>query len=1157
MNPLPSTKLRRPWMTRRRRSALSRFVRRALYVKLAVVVVLAVTLGVLYVRLAVGPMSFGLTERVAASLADRIGAGWTVALRDTALQLEHGSPALRTTGLEIRNPEGAVVMRAPDAIVSVDGMSLLTANLQPRSIEFRDLQLRATLNRDGSLSFAPTSEPAEPVFEPRPSTSPAAPPPAYNPTAMPASVSPVSVAVGSLLDLIVGPAGILGALDRAQLTNARLVLIDADQKTRATFNRVDATFSRTASGGRSFEATLDGPRGVWRINGEAILEGSGYRATMTARDAPVQDLLLLSGLSAVPATSDLKLSGRVDIAYFDGRVVELKVRLDSNSGAIQIDDKDTSPLPVDIASIEASWDEGRRTLALPVLELKGGATHVRLHGELVAPPGEPGWRAALSGEGVTLTGAAAGDPPVRIDRVEAALAGQDALEIKSLSLRGPNLTVDVTGAFGGSSDARGLKLDAKATKTDARSALRLWPEAAASKVRRYLVESLRSGTVDMVNVHLDFTGADLARATHGGPVPDQAVRIDFKVANGKLAVTEGLPPLSRADVSGVITGAKTKLRAPAAMVEMGDGHSLAASDGSFQIDDVWRDNAIAQIGFRLQGGADGIGALLQAPLIREIAAIDVDPAAMKGRADLRIAIPLAVNNIPKFADLPLTVSGTVTDLSADKIFGKDRLEGTNLTVAYDTGNLQIKGEGKLSGSPVSIDVRRTREGGGEANVSFVLDEAARARRGFAFGSQLSGPLPLKASVALTKTANAGTRIEIDFSKASVDQLIPGWVKPVGKPGKLTFVLSDLDGSASEIKDLQLESGPVLLRGSAVLSADGNIDKADLTTFKLSPGDDMRVQIERTSTHYKVAVRGNVGDARPFTKIVASAPSPARTGTAPAKESKDFDLDLSLNIFTGYNDEAITNASIKASVRKESLRQLDMKGRLGATDVTAQTLPRPGGNSVILMQADDAGGVLRFLDIYRRMAGGELSLQMNTGNGPQSGLLTLRSFALRNEPALRRIIPTQTQVVAGRDEAGNLQPMRIDVNEVNFTKARVDFTRSSGRIDFKDAAIWGNQVGFTLGGFIDYSRDRTDISGTFVPAYGLNNVFAQVPLFGPLLGGGQYEGLFAVNFRVSGPASAPLLTVNPLSAVAPGFLRKLFGAAGTPETGALPNPPPER
>ncbi len=70
-----------------------------------------------------------------------------------------------------------------------------------------------------------------------------------------------------------------------------------------------------------------------------------------------------------------------------------------------------------------------------------------------------------------------------------------------------------------------------------------------------------------------------------------------------------------------------------------------------------------------------------------------------------------------------------------------------------------------------------------------------------------------------------------------------------------------------------------------------------------------------------------------------------------------------------------------------------------------------------------------------------------------------------------------------------------------------------------------------------------MNGTFVPLYGLNNVVAQVPLFGPLLAGGHNEGLFAVNFRVAGRLASPDVSVNPLSAVAPGFLRKLFSAGG--------------
>jgi hypothetical protein len=340
----------------------------------------------------------------------------------------------------------------------------------------------------------------------------------------------------------------------------------------------------------------------------------------------------------------------------------------------------------------------------------------------------------------------------------------------------------------------------------------------------------------------------------------------------------------------------------------------------------------------------------------------------------------------------------------------------------------------------------------------------------------------------------------------------------------------------------------------VLSEDGQLDKADLPTFKLSPGDDMRALVERAGNTFKATVRGNVGDMRPFIRLInAPPPPPARAG-APGREGKDreFDVDLALNILTGHNDEALTNAVVKASVRQSLLRQLQINGRLGSTNLKSETVTR-GGQSYIVVQGEDAGSILRFFDIYRRMTGGELYLQLATGEGAQEGHLSLNRFSLRNEPALSRIIPTQSQTMTTTDENGRARTVQIDVNQVNFNRAQVPFTRTAGRIDFRDAVISGNEVGFTLAGFLDLPKDRVDIAGTFVPAYALNNVFAQVPLIGPILGGGRNEGLFGVTFRITGQASAPTLNVNPLSVIAPGFLRKIFGSVGTPVD---PNAPPQ-
>ena len=75
--------------------------------------------------------------------------------------------------------------------------------------------------------------------------------------------------------------------------------------------------------------------------------------------------------------------------------------------------------------------------------------------------------------------------------------------------------------------------------------------------------------------------------------------------------------------------------------------------------------------------------------------------------------------------------------------------------------------------------------------------------------------------------------------------------------------------------------------------------------------------------------------------------------------------------------------------------------------------------------------------------------------------------------------------------------------------------------------------------IDYNRDDVRMRGTFVPLFGLNNMFGQFPIIGLFLGGGSNEGLVGITYEVVGSPSAPRLNVNPISAVAPGLLRKFF------------------
>ena len=85
------------------------------------------------------------------------------------------------------------------------------------------------------------------------------------------------------------------------------------------------------------------------------------------------------------------------------------------------------------------------------------------------------------------------------------------------------------------------------------------------------------------------------------------------------------------------------------------------------------------------------------------------------------------------------------------------------------------------------------------------------------------------------------------------------------------------------------------------------------------------------------------------------------------------------------------------------------------------------------------------------------------------------------------------------------------------------------------------MGLTTSGTVDFTGGTIDLSGTFVPAYSVNTILTKIPVVGLLLGGAQNEGVFGITYRVQGSLSRPEVTVNPLSAIAPGILRKIVGA----------------
>jgi hypothetical protein len=189
------------------------------------------------------------------------------------------------------------------------------------------------------------------------------------------------------------------------------------------------------------------------------------------------------------------------------------------------------------------------------------------------------------------------------------------------------------------------------------------------------------------------------------------------------------------------------------------------------------------------------------------------------------------------------------------------------------------------------------------------------------------------------------------------------------------------------------------------------------------------------------------------------------------------------------------------------------------------------HQVLYIETDDAGALFRFTDFYPRMFGGKMWMAMDPptkDNAPQLGVLSVQHFAVRGEAALDRVMSN---------------PSDKSRSAVEFTEMRAEFTRTPGRVTIRDGVVRGPAVGATIDGQIDLVRDDMRLHGTFVPLYGLNNMFGKIPIVGLFLGGGSNEGLVGITYEASGPPGSPRIAVNPISAVAPGLLRKFIPTPG--------------
>ena len=399
----------------------------------------------------------------------------------------------------------------------------------------------------------------------------------------------------------------------------------------------------------------------------------------------------------------------------------------------------------------------------------------------------------------------------------------------------------------------------------------------------------------------------------------------------------------------------------------------------------------------------------------------------------------------------------------------------------------------------------------------------------------TGPIGVKLSAENPRKGLSAAKVEVDLSKAALRLDSLKWSRPATAKTKASFTVDATDVDLFLIRDLVVSGGGMDVKGSLTFSSKGtlltaNVPKAILDEYNRFA---MTIKPDKDTNGLRIDVKGKSFDARPLiTSMFQRRVIPPGENPMPIRISAKFDYVLA------NRGESFTNVTAEARTLGTFFRQIEVGGDMAnGTRTQVRISPNNRGFRDLKVTSNDAGSVMRAAGIYSKMAGGELDFSAELGNGNDTairkGVLAVRNFEVRDEAA-----------VADIDARGRvLNKGELSKDRLVFSRLTVPFSTDENYVRIGDALVRGPELGASATGTIRKSDGAMDIGGTVIPAYALNSVVGKVPLLGQLLVGGKGQGIFGITFALRGTMKQPRTIFNPVSAIAPGFLRGIFQMGG--------------
>ncbi|SFO26600.1 Protein of unknown function [Cohaesibacter marisflavi] len=1088
----------------------------------AFVLLLLVLLGGAVLRLSYAPVSISsFREEIEDLVARRLPPGQNLEVKDVLIGLsDRWRLSLQLTDVQLRD-EADVLLAAPKIDLEVGLLALMHREIRARNVNILSMKVKVRRDTKGRLLIAgqdPSrlsdgAAPADSLYDP---------------------VDPQFVSVLNSVRRAIKPLADDDLNNRPPqilIRNTEISFRDELVDKEKTYENVAFAYNPQGEDDNLWriDFAYDGQHGrIHSAMAEVPIATSddpdaGRSIQLVFENISLTDILPRFSGENKNFSFSSAFAGRAQLNFDeDDSLSGMRVLLDVGEGLMEFGEKDDAYL--DSASFRLDWVPEERELRLINSHVLFGETGGNFLGRAVWPDTEDGAiLVQLQGNDLKL---AARDNPypsrmlqtfslqTRIDRQTGVATVDDIRMVADEgSVTGSGTISPVDGEL-----ALNMGFDISEMPYDL--LLHMWPVNIANGARKWLLKNLEGGTATGGHFDLALTESMLKRNEEGRLIlPDDAVHGTFGFKNARLAPFGELPPGEDLSGEGIVTGRTFQTSIDTGRFVTKTGRQFPVGKGRFEIPDHSQKPATGVLVLEGEGDAVAFGEIIDSDPINSLKNEGQKASDLSGSASAKVRLSFPFIKPLKLEDVNYDAQITLKGAASTKPLRGHLVSDADVEINTDGKRMDIKGLAVIDGIKAALDLTSSSDGSVVSSSSFdlALTDADRSKFGLGLEDWLRGPV----SVRATQNGDRPklTKVTADLTRSELDLTVLGWSKKPNVRGSAAFDLID-KGDHFAVENLVISGDGFDADGSLVIDKDDGLQSLKIDNLALSRGDRLSIDVVRNGKGpYRVDVNGDVLDLRG--KLMKSP----FVGKSTDGETSPVDVVLNAKIkrVIGLSGHSISGLTASAELENGLVTKINARGVLDGTS-PIEAITKQEEFPTVHLDARDAGDFLRFLGAIDRVVGGRLALSVALRKGLDtiSGSILLKDFKMSGEVERRQSSRSTTQNVDSR-----------------FDSFSVQFSGENGVFGIGRGMLKGPVLGATVDGSIDMKTRSLNLSGTYIPAYKVNNIFSRLPIIGRALGNRKNEGLLGITYVVKGDMANPTLIVNPASLLAPGALRKMF------------------